>query len=125
MMLLAVLLAGIVFYEAFFALKTLANVAAMQETMRQSFAVVQSTTMSDEEKASAMQKSSGAMLGSVALTVGKIFAAVAASAAFLYVVSMFAWPFDEIVEYSIRPLPLAATVGVLILYGYLRHGRRK
>lgn len=125
MMLLAVLLAGIVFYEAFFALRTLENVGAMQETMRQSFAVVQSTTMSDEEKAAAMQKSSGAMFGSVALTTGKILAAVAASAAFLYLVSLFAWPFGEIVAYSIRPLPLAATIGVLIVYGFVRHGRRK
>ena len=125
MMLLVVLIAGVVFYEAFFALKTLANVGAMQETMRHSFAVVQSTTMSDEEKAAAMQKSSGAMFGSVALTAGKIFAAVAASAAFLYVVSLFAWPFGEIIDYSVRPLPLAATIGFLILYGFLRHGRRK
>lgn len=124
-MLVAVLAAGLVFYEAFIALKSLANVQAMQETVRGSFAVVQSTTMSDEDKATAMQKSSIAMIGSAAIIAAKILAAVAASAVFLYAVSLFTWPFGEIVEYSIRPLPLLATIAVLTVYGVFRHGRRK
>ena len=123
-MLIAVLLAAIVFYEAFAALKALSNVAAMQETMRASLSVVKSTTMTDEEKAVAMQKSSGAMIGSVAIVFGKILASVTASAAFLYAVSLVAWPFDELVAYSIKPLPLLAVVGVLAIYGMVRHGRR-
>lgn len=124
-MLVAVLAAGLVFYEAFVALKSLANVQAMQETVRGSFAVVQSTTMSDEDKATAMQKSSVAMIGSAAIIAAKILAAVAASAIFLYAISFFTWPFGEIVEYSIRPFPLLATIAVLTVYGVIRHGRRK
>lgn len=124
-MLVAVLLAAIVFYEAFAALKTFSNVAAMQETMRGSMAVVQSTTMSDEEKAEAMQKSSGAMIGSVAILFSKILAAVGVSAAFLYAVSLFAWSFDELVAYSVKPVPLLAVIGVLTIYGMIRHGRRQ
>ncbi|MEK7265907.1 MAG: hypothetical protein AAB227_07385 [Pseudomonadota bacterium] len=124
-MLIAVLLAGLVFYEAFVALKSLANVQAMQETVRGSFAVVQSTTMSDEDKAAAMQKSSVAMMGAVGVIFGKILIAVAASAAFLYAVSLFTWPFHEIVEYSVKPLPLLAVIVILSVYGMVRHGRRK
>lgn len=124
-MLVAVLAAGLVFYEAFVALKSLANVQAMQETVRGSFAVVQSTTMSDEDKATAMQKSSVAMIGAVAIIAAKILAAVAASAIFLFAISFFTWPFGEIVEYSIKPLPLLATIAVLTVYGMVRHGRRK
>lgn len=124
-MLIAVLVAGLVFYEAFVALKSLANVEAMRETVRGSFAVVQSTTMSDEDKATAMRKSSAAMIGSVAVIFGKILIAVAASAIFLLLVSLVAWPFGEIVEYSVKPLPLAAVVVVLSVYGMVRHGRRK
>lgn len=124
-MLIAVLLAGLVFYEAFVALKSLANVQAMQETVRGSLAVVQSTTMSDEDKARAMQKSSGAMIGSVGIIFGKIVLAVAASAIFLYAVSLLTWPFHEIVEYSIKPLPLLAVIVILTVYGMVRHGRRR
>lgn len=124
-MLVAVLAAGLVFYEAFVALKSLANVQAMQETVRGSFAVVQSTTMSDEDKATAMQKSSVAMIGSVAIIAAKILAAVAASAIFLFAISLFTWPFGEIVDYSIKPLPLFATIVALTVYGMVRHGRRK
>jgi hypothetical protein len=124
-MLVAVLLAGLVFYEAFVALKSLANVQAMQETVRGSFAVVQSTTMSDEDKAAAMQKSSIAMIGAVAVIAAKILAAVTASAIFLYAISLFTWPFGDIVEYSIKPLPLLATIVALTVYGMVRHGRQK
>lgn len=124
-MLAVIFVAGIVFYEAFFALKALANVEAMQKTIAGSLAVVQSATLSDEEKAAALQKSSGAMLGAVAVTTGKILAAVAASAAFLYVASLFAWPFEEIIAYSVKPLPLLGTIAVLTVYGIIRHGRRK
>lgn len=124
-MLAAILVAAIVFYETFVAQKALANVQAMQETVKASLAVVQSATMSDEDKATALQKSSGAMMAAVAITTAKISAAVAASAVFLYVVSLFAWPFGEIIEYSIRPLPLLATIGVVTVYGMIRHGRRK
>ena len=124
-MLAIIFVAGIVFYEAFFALKALANVEAMQKTVAGSLAVVQSTAMSDEDKAAALQKSSGAMLAAVAVTTGKILAAVAASALFLFVVSLFTWPFDEIIAYSVKPLPLLATIAVLTVYGIFRHGRRK
>ncbi len=124
-MLIAILLAGLIFYEAFAALNSLANVGAMQATVKNSLAVVQSTTLSDEEKAAALQKSSGAMITSVAIITAKIAAAVAASAIFLYAVSLVAWPFGEIVEFSVRPLPLLATIVVVTGYGMLRHGRRK
>lgn len=124
-MLVAVLFAGLVFYEAFVALKTLSNVQTMQQTLRGSLAVVQSATMSDEDKAAAMQKSSIATIGAVAVIFGKILLAVAASAVFLYAVSLFAWPFGDIVEYSIRPLPLLATIAAVTVYGMVRHGRRK
>lgn len=124
-MLIAVIVAGLIFYEAFVALKSLANVRAMQETVRGSLAVVQSTSMSDDEKAAAMQKSSVAMIGSVGVIFAKILVAVAASALFLYLVSLVAWPFNELVEYSIRPLPLLAVIVILSIYGMVRHGRRK
>ena len=124
-MLIAILLAGLIFYEAFAALNSLANVGAMQATVKNSLAVVQSTPLSDEEKAAALQKSSGAMITSVAIITAKIAAAVAASAIFLYAVSLVAWPFGEIVEFSVRPLPLLATIVVVTGYGMLRHGRRK
>ena len=124
-MLIAILAAGIVFYEAFVALKALSNVAAMNRTVAASFAVVQSTTMSDEDKAAAMQKSGAAMFGAVGLTAAKIAAAAVAAFAFLYVVSLVTWPFEEILDYSLRPLPLLATIAVLTVYGFLRHGRRK
>lgn len=124
-MLIAVIVAGLIFYEAFVALKSLANVQAMQETVRGSLAVVQSTSMSDDEKAAAMQKSSVAMIGSVGVIFAKILVAVAASAVFLYLVSLVAWPFNDLVEYSIRPLPLLAVIVILSVYGMVRHGRRK
>ncbi len=124
-MLIAVLAAGLIFYEAFVALKSLANVQAMQETVRGSLTVVQSTTMSDEDKASAMQKSSVAMIGSVAIIFGKILVAVAASAIFLYAISLFTWPFGDIIDYSVKPLPLLAVIVILTVYGMVRHGRRK
>lgn len=124
-MIVVILLAGIVFYEAFFALKTLANVAAMQATMRGSLSVVQSATMSDEEKAEAMQKSSVAMIGSVAVVAGKISLAVIVTAGFLFLVSLFQWSFADLIEYSMKPVPLLSTIGVLVVYGMVRHGRKK
>lgn len=124
-MIVVILLAGIVFYEAFFALKTLANVDAMQATMRGSLSVVQSATMSDEEKAEAMQKSSIAMIGSVAVIAGKISLAVIVTAGFLLLVSIFQWSFVDLVEYSVKPIPLLSTIGVLVVYGMVRHGRKK
>jgi hypothetical protein len=124
-MIVVILLAGIVFYEAFFALKTLTNVETMQATMRGSLAVVQSATMSDEEKAEAMQKSSIAMIGSVAIVAGKISLAVIATAGFLFLVSLFRWSFEDLVAFSVKPLPLLSTIGVLVVYGMVRHGRKK
>jgi len=124
-MIVVILLAGIVFYEAFFALKTLANVAAMQATMRGSLSVVQSATMSDEEKAEAMQKSSIAMIGSVAVVAGKISLAVIVTAGFLFLVSLFQWSVADLIEYSMKPVPLLSTIGVLVVYGMVRHGRKK
>lgn len=124
-MIIAILLAGLVFYEAFVALKALSNVHAMQKTMAESLSVVQSTTMSDEDKATAMQKSSVVMISAVAMTLVKIAGAVIASVVFLFAVSLVAWPLKEMIEYSIRPAPLAATIVVLTVYGVIRHGRRK
>jgi len=124
-MIVVILLAGIVFYEAFFALKTLTNVETMQATMRGSLAVVQSATMSDEEMAEAMQKSSIAMIGSVAIVAGKISLAVIATAGFLFLVSLFRWSFEDLVAFSVKPLPLLSTIGVLVVYGMVRHGRKK
>ncbi len=124
-MLIAILLAGLVFYEAFVALKALSNVQAMQKTMAASLAVVQSKSMSDEDKATAMQQSSVAMISAVAMTLAKIALAVIATVAFLFVVSLVAWPLDEMLEYSVRPAPLVATIVVLTIYGMIRHGRRK
>lgn len=124
-MLIAILLAGLVFYEAFVALKALSNVQAMQKTMAASLAVVQSKSMSDEDKATAMQQSSVAMMSAVAMTLAKIALAVIATLAFLFVVSIVAWPLDEMLGYSIRPAPLVATIVVLTVYGIIRHGRRK
>ena len=125
MMLAALLIAGVVFYETFFALKSHRDAAAMQETVSAAFAVTQSTTMSDDEKAVAMRKSSVRMMGSVGLVIAKIAAACLAAAALLYLVSLFAWPFESLVSYSLRPLPLIATVSFVCLYGMVRHGRRK
>jgi len=123
-MIVVILLAGVVFYEAFFALRTLADVDTMQTTMLDSLGVVRSTTMSDEEKAAAMQRSSLAMAGAVGAVTGKILAAVAASALFLFAVSLFAWSFRSLVEYSIKPLPLIAVISTILIYGMIRHGRR-
>lgn len=123
-MIVVILLAGVVFYEAFFALRTLADVDTMQTTMLDSLSVVRSTTMSDEEKAAAMQRSSLAMAGVVGAVTGKILAAVAASALFLFAVSLFAWSFRSLVEYSVKPLPLIAVISTILIYGMIRHGRR-
>ncbi len=123
-MIVVILLAGVVFYEAFFALRTLADVDTMQTTMLDSLGVVRSTTMSDEEKAAAMQRSSLAMAGAVGAVTGKILAAVAASALFLFAVSLFAWSFRSLVEYSVKPLPLIAVISTILIYGMFRHGRR-
>lgn len=123
-MIVVILLAGVVFYEAFFALRTLADVDTMQTTMLDSLSVVRSTTMSDEEKAAAMQRSSLAMAGAVGAVTGKILAAVAASALFLFAVSLFAWSFRSLVEYSVKPLPLIAVISTILIYGMIRHGRR-
>jgi hypothetical protein len=123
-MLLAIFAAGIVFYETFVALKTLSHVRAMMETTQGSLAIVQSTTMSDEEKASAMQQSSVKMIGGVFMMTGKLLIAVAATAAALYAISLVRWSFDGLIAYSIKPVPLIATVVFLIAYGKLRHGRR-
>lgn len=125
MMLTVVLAAGLVFYEVFVALKTMSDVARMQATMRESMTIVQSTTMPDEEKAVAMQRGSLRLIGAVAMTVGKIFGAVIAGGVVIYLASLFTWPFDEIVRYSVKPLPLIATIGFIAAYGMLRHGRRK
>lgn len=123
-MIVVILLAGVVFYEAFFALRTLADVDTMQTTMLDSLSVVRSKTMSDEEKAAAMQRSSLAMAGAVGAVTGKILAAVAASALFLFAVSLFAWSFRSLVEYSVKPLPLIAVISTILIYGMIRHGRR-
>jgi hypothetical protein len=124
-MIIAVLLAGLVFYEAFVALKAISNVQTMQKTMAASLLVVQSKSMSDEDKATAMQRSSIAMISAVAITLAKISLAGIATLTFLLVVSLVAWPLDEMLEYSIRPAPLVATIVVLTVYGIIRHGRRK
>lgn len=125
MMLAVILLAGVAFYEVFAALRTLSNVQAMRATTQQALGVVQSKTMSDEEKAVAMQRSSVAMFASIGLTVLKIAAAVAAAVAVLYLVSLFAWSFDGLIEYSVKPLPLVAMIVGVTAYGMVRHGRRK
>ncbi|HNR77820.1 MAG TPA: hypothetical protein PKM48_11865 [Parvularculaceae bacterium] len=124
-MLAAILIAGAAFYEVFVALKTLSDVRKMRATMDRALGVVQSKTMSDEEKATAMRKSSASMFGSIGLTVMKVATAVAAAAATLYVVSLFAWSFDDLIEYSVKPLPLIATIIGVTLYGMIRHGRKR
>jgi hypothetical protein len=124
-MIIAVLLAGLVFYEAFVALKAISNVQTMQKTMAASLLIVQSKSMSDEDKATAMQRSSIAMISAVAITLTKISLAGIATLTFLLVVSLVAWPLDEMLEYSISPAPLVATIVVLTVYGIIRHGRRK
>lgn len=124
-MLIAILLAGVVFYESFVALKTLANVRSIQSTLSGSFAVVRSASMSDEEKAATLQRSSATMMGSVAMTAAKIVVAAAASAALLLLISFFAWPLHALIAYSVTPGALIAALAFLTLYGFLRHGRRK
>ena len=124
-MLAAILLAGFAFYEVFVALKTLSNVETMRTTSRQALGVVQSKTMSDEEKAAAMQRSSLSMFASIGLMVLKVAASIAAAAAVLFAFSLFAWPFEELVDYSVKPLPLIATIVGVTAYGMVRHGGRK
>ena len=124
-MLAAILLAGVAFYEVFVALKTLSNVEKMRVTSQRAFSVVQSTTMSDEEKAVAMQRSSMSMFASIGLMAVKVTASIAAAGVVLYVISLFAWPFEDLVDYSIKPLPLVATIVGITAYGMVRHGRRK
>ncbi|MEZ5896982.1 MAG: hypothetical protein R3C51_11350 [Parvularculaceae bacterium] len=123
MMLLAIFLAGIVFYEVFVGLRTLTHIQAMMETSQASLAVVQSSTMSDEDKAAAMQSASLKMFGGVFMMVAKLFAAGAATAAVLYAISLVRWSFNDLLAYSIKPIPLVAVVVFLIVYGKIRHGR--
>lgn len=119
-----ILLAGIAFYEAFIALQATSDALKMRETLSQAFAIVQSTTMTDEEKAVAMQRSSVAMISSVGLTVAKIAASVAAALLVLFVVSRFVWAFDDLLAYSFKPIPLIAVIIGVTLYGTVRHGRK-
>lgn len=124
MKLAVILLAAIAFYEAFVALKATSDAFKMRETLTHAFAIVQSTTMTDEEKAVAMQRSSVAMIRSVGMTVAKIAASVAAALLVLFIASRFAWRFDDLIVYSLKPIPLIAVVGGVMLYGMIRHGRK-
>ena len=119
-----ILLAGIAFYEAFIALQATSDALKMRETLTHAFAIVQSTTMTDEEKAVAMQRSSVAMISSVGLTVAKIAASVAAALLVLFIASRFAWTYDDLLAYSLKPIPLIAVVGGVMFYGMVRHGRK-
>ncbi len=123
MMLLAVLLAGVAFYEAFVGLRTLRHIKDMTATTSASLGIVKSTTMSDEEKAGSMQASSLRMLSALFAMLWKILAATAAAALVLYVASFALGSFEDLLAYSIRPLPLVAVIVFLVVYGKLRHGR--
>ena len=97
----------------------------MRATSKGAFGVIQSATMSDEEKAVSMQRSSMSMFASLAMMLVKIVASIAAAGVVLFAVSLFAWPLSDLIAYSVKPLPLAATIVGVTAYGMIRHGRRQ
>ncbi len=125
MMLAAVIAAAIAFYEAFVAAKTPASVAALQAHVARSIGIFRSTTLSDEDKASGLQSLSGATFKAVAAIVAKIGAAGVAALAVLYAASFAAGPFETLAAYAVRPTPLIVSAAVLLLYAWIRHGRKR
>jgi hypothetical protein len=97
----------------------------MRSTVNGSFEVIKSQTMEDEAKGQALRRASLSMFTSVGFVLLKIAGAAAAAACVLFVASLaVGWPFDRLLEYSVSPAAIAATLAALTLYGFVRHGRR-
>lgn len=123
MMLLAVILAGVAFYEVFVRLQTMRQAQRIVATAAEAQRVVQSTILQDEEKAVQMQRGAAIMFSSAAVIAAKMALASLAAVAVLWLASLKVAPFAKLVSYSFSPLVLGATVVALSLYGWLRHGR--
>lgn len=125
MMLIALILAGIAFYEVFVGTGTVAHVKAMSEAGSSSLAVMKNPDMDDDQKAVAMRKASGAMFAATGLMLAKTLLALAAAGVLLWIAALVvpAWSFDGLVAYSLSWVGLAGVIVALLIYGKLRHGR--
>lgn len=125
MMLIALILAGIAFYEVFVGTGTVAHVRAMSDAGSSSLAVMKNPDMDDDEKAVAMRRASGAMFAATGLMLGKTLLALAAAGALLWIAALIvpAWSFDGLVAFSLSWIGLGGVIVALLIYGKLRHGR--
>lgn len=125
MMLIALTLAGIAFYEVFVGAGTVAHVRGMSEAGKSSMAVIKDPDMDDDAKAVAMRRASGAMFKTTGLMLVKTLVALAAAGVVLWLAALVipAWTFDGLVAYSLSWVGLGGVIVALIIYGKLRHGR--
>jgi hypothetical protein len=124
-MLAAILAAAIVVYEVFAALNTAAEVKLLSDTTKSALETVKSGDLADEEKAQRMQRGALRMFRGMVLLWAKLAAACAAGFAVLFAVSLAGWPLETLIDYSLRPTPLAVTVVFLLLYGLSRRALRQ
>ena len=102
-MMLALILAGIAFYEVFVGIGTVRHLQGMSEAGRSSLAVMRDAEMDDDEKAVAMRRASGAMFSDTALMLVKTLLAVAAAARLSGPVApaVAAWTLEALLIYSL------------------------
>lgn len=125
MMLIALIIAGVVFYEVFIGLRTVAHIQSMSAAGRSSLAVIQDKDLDDDAKAVAMRRASGAMFSATGLMVVKTVLAVLASGVVLWLAAFLipAWTFEDLLAYSVSWIGLGSVIIALIIYGKMRHGR--
>lgn len=125
MMLLALILAGIAFYETFVALGAVRHIAEMSAAGARSVAVVRDTAMDDDEKGRAMRQASGAIFLGTGLMLAKTLLAVAAAGVVLWALALVvpSWTLEGLLAYSVSLVGLIGVIVALVVYGKLRHGR--
>jgi hypothetical protein len=125
MMILALILAGVAFYEVFVGIDAVRHLQGMSEAGRSSLAVMRDPQMNDDEKAAAMRRASGAMFSNTALMLAKTLLAVAAAGVVLWLAALLvpAWTLEALLVYGLTWIGIAGVIVALLLYGKLRHGR--
>ena len=123
---LFIVAAAIIFFEAFARLDTLRDVRALNGTVAEAIQVIRDPAVSDLEKERTSRRSAVRVLKHLALTVGKIAAAVALSTIVLWALcTAFGVSFADTVAFSASLPAIAAIVPLMLVYGWLRHVLRR
>ena len=114
--------AAVLFYEVFARSGAIGDARSLTAAVRSAFETIRDPALSDLEKEKASRRGAVEVLKYLALTLGKIAAAIALSTLALWILCRLAGlPFQSALAHSASLVVIAALIPLMLIYGRLRH----